>query len=612
MLLKVPIRELREKINIFIYNSKVKNLRRLKVISFFVSILAIGSLFCYHGFDLDQKTNAMLLWLVELSFAFYVFHYGAKIFYDFSPRDFVRRNWFEGIMVIILIVEGISYNLFDILIIPSIFNALGMRSAGALSVVFFQLYLFIVVFFELSDNTNFISNSKLHPATIFILSFLVIISAGTSLLMMPEMTVSGSIPFIDALFTTVSASCVTGLTVVDTGTYFTYKGLIVIMVLMKVGGLNIVAFAYLAAFLGRFGFGLKQDESIEDYTTKGAFYNAKGMLLKVFATSVIIEATGAFLIFLLVTPDMPFKGLNDRLFFSFFHAVAAFNNAGFSTLPASFYTEFIREAYLIHLVVALLVFTGAFGFTALFDLYEPANLRTRLRYPWKRPGIGTRIAVYAHVGLTLMGATLFFVLEQNNTLTGQNTIEAGITSFFQSVITRTAGFNSVDISTLAAPTILLFIFLMFIGGNTFSTAGGIKTSTFTLIVLNMYSVIRGKKETELWGRTLAKEDVLKAFSIFFSFMGSMVICVFLLSITESAMLLRPDRQLIHLIFEEVSAFATVGLSLGITSELSTAGKAIVTLSMFLGRVGTLSIIFAFARKIVSTNYSYPKEHMMVG
>lgn len=119
MLLKVPIRELREKINIFIYNSKVKNLRRLKVISFFVSILAIGSLFCYHGFDLDQKTNAMLLWLVELSFAFYVFHYGAKIFYDFSPRDFVRRNWFEGIMVIILIVEGISYNLFDILIIPS-------------------------------------------------------------------------------------------------------------------------------------------------------------------------------------------------------------------------------------------------------------------------------------------------------------------------------------------------------------------------------------------------------------------------------------------------------------------------------------------------------------
>lgn len=608
----MALRELREKINLYIYNSKAKNLRRLKVISIFISLLAIGSLFCYHGLYLDKSTSALLLFLVEFSFAFYVFHYLAKIFYDFDPREFVRKHWFQGIMVAILVMEGVSYNLFDVLIIAGIFNALGLENIGALSVVFFQLYLFIVAFFELSDNTSLITNIRLNPTAIFIFSFLIIIAVGTALLMMPQMTVKGSVSFIDALFTAVSATCVTGLSVVDTGTTFTFKGLIVLMVLMKVGGLNIVAFAYLAAFLNRFGFGLKQDESIEDFTTKDAFYNAKDILLKVFAVSIIIELAGAFLIYLLITPEMPLGEVKDKLFFGMFHSIAAFNNAGFSTLPHGMYTEFVREAYLMHLAMAALIFLGSFGFTNLFDLYTPANLRARLKYPWKRPGVATRIAVYTHVGLIVIGTIGFFIIEAENTLAGKNFIEAGITSLFQSVVTRTAGFNSVDITVLTAPVILMFIFLMFIGGNTYSTAGGIKTSTFAVIVLNMYSVIRGKKDTELWGRTIAKEDVLRAFSIFFSFLGGMVIAVFLLSIIEADLLARPDRELIHFIFEEVSAFATVGLSLGITSELSSAGKLVVIASMFMGRVGTLSIIFVFARKTMSTNYTYPEEHIMVG
>mgnify|MGYP003689013085 CR=1 FL=1 len=263
---------IREKINLYIYGSKVQNLKILKVLSFVVSLISIGSLFAYHGFDLDHETNNIIQILVEASFGYYVFHYLAKVFYDFAPIEFLKQNWFEGVMVVLLLAEGILHNAFGFTMVESIFNFIGLKSGGALSVVFLQFYLTIVVFFELSDKTSLTSNIKLHPSTIFMLSFLIIISAGTALLMMPEMTVgTNGIRFIDAFFTSVSATCVTGLAAVDTSTFFSQKGQFVIMMLMKLGGLNIVSFAYLAAFLNRAGFGLKQDEIIEDFVTKGSF-----------------------------------------------------------------------------------------------------------------------------------------------------------------------------------------------------------------------------------------------------------------------------------------------------------------------------------------------------
>jgi len=609
----VDLRPIREQINLFIYNSKLKNLRRLKIVSFIISIVAIGSLFSYHGYDHDAETARMLQWIVEASFGYYVFHYLVKVFYDFSPRQYIRKNWFEGIMVLWLLIEGLSYNLFDVLLIETLFNSLGLSSLAALSVVLIQFYLFIVVFLELSDNTNLISNIKLHPSTIFIFSFLVIIAGGTILLMMPEMTVEeGHMGFIDALFTSVSATCVTGLIVEDTGTFFTYKGLMVIMLLMKLGGLNIVSFAYLAAFLNRVGFGLKQDDIIEDFITKDAFFNAKGMLVKVFVLSAVIEIVGGLLIYFLITPDMPFDSEGDKFFFGIFHSISAFNNGGFSTVTDGMYAPFMREAYLIHLVVAGLILLGAFGFTVLFDLFSPSKMRERLRHPWKRPHMSTILAVRTHMILIGVGIVLYLVAEWNTTLDGHSFVEKSIIALFQSISVRSAGLNTADIFSLSTATIFMLIFMMFVGGNTFSTAGGIKTSTFALICINTWSIIKGKKNVEVLGRTIPNDDVLKAFTVLMTFGIGMLVCVYALTLTEQHILDMPDRGFIDLVFEEVSAFSTCGLSTGITGMLSDSGKLILIVSMFIGRLGTLSIIFAFARKIISTNYAYPEEHIMVG
>jgi Trk-type K+ transport system membrane component len=609
----MDIRSLRERINLFIYNSKVKNLKRLKLASIGISMLAIGALFIYHGFDNDKRTADLLQDVVELSFGFYVLHYLVKVFYDFSPKTFIKKNWFEGLMVLLLIFEGISYNLFDVLLVETFFNAIGLKSMGALSVVFLQFYLFIVVFFELSDNTNLISNTKLHPSTIFIISFLVIIGVGTALLMMPEMTVkTGSMPFIDALFTSVSATCVTGLIVVDTATYFTEKGWFVILLLMKLGGLNIVSFAYLAAFLNRVGFGMKQDDIIEDFITTDSFFNAKSMLIKVFSISVIIEVIGGLLIYLLITPKMPFATEGEKIFFGIFHSVSAFNNAGFSTLTDGLYNPFVREAFLMHIVVSLLVLLGAFGFTVLFDLFTPSKMRDRLKHPWKRPQMSTVLAVKTHLILVVIGAVLYLLAEWRTSLDGLNQVEKTIVAVFQSISSRSAGLNTADIYGLSTATLFMLIFMMFVGGNTFSTAGGIKTSTFALICINTWTIIRGKKRVEVMGRTIPTDDMLKSFTVLVTFGGGMLICIYALSLTEGHILSIPGRGLLDLIFEEVSAFSTCGLSTGITSMLSNPGKIILIISMFIGRLGTLSIIFAFSRKVITTNYSYPEEHIMVG
>ncbi|MEX2597414.1 MAG: potassium transporter TrkG [Salibacteraceae bacterium] len=609
----MDVRSFRERINLIIYKSKDKNLRWLKIISILVSLIAMGCLFSYHGFNHDEKTNKLLLTIVEVSFGFYILHYLAKIFYDFSPMQFIKKHWFESAMVSLLIVESISFNLFDLLILQTIFQHIGFGEVSALTIVFLQAYLFVVVVLEFNDDTNLISNIRLHPSMIFIFSFLTIISLGTVLLLMPEMTVlEGSMPFTDALFTSVSATCVTGLIVVDTASFFTAKGHYVIMLLIKLGGLNIVSFAYLAAFLNRVGFGVKQDSIIEDFVTKDAFYNAKGMLLKVFFISILIEVVGALMIYLLITPDMPIAGTKDKLFFSLFHSISSFNNAGFSTLSSGVYTEFLREAYLMHLVIGLLITLGAFGFTVLFDLYTPSLMRDRLKHRWKRPQVSTILAVRTHLLLIAIGAVLFLFAEWNSTIGDKNIIEKTITALFQSTSARSAGLNTVDISGLSIATLFMLIFMMFIGGNTFSTAGGIKTSTFALICINTWSIIRGKKNVEVLGRMIPNEDMLKAFTVLVTFGGGMLICIYALALTESHILEMEGRGLVDLIFEEVSAFSTCGLSTGITSMLSESGKYILIFSMFIGRLGTLSIIFAFSRKILSRNYTLPEEHIMVG
>lgn len=608
----MSIQRIRERINLKIYNSKTFALNTMRSVLVVVSLIALAALILYHGFPQTEDRRQLLNLIVQGSFAVYIFNYLLRIFYSFEPLRLIRKRWFEGLLMLLLIVEGISYNLFGVLIISELFIQLGIKNITYYYALFIQLYFLAVIFSQVVKSNHGFTLFKMHPSNIFIMSFFLIILAGTGLLMLPEMTtIQGSMPFIDALFTSTSATCVTGLIVYDTPTYFTFKGQFIIMVLIKLGGLNLIAFGSFVALASKFGMGIKQHSVIEDFVNKDSVLSSKGMLGKVIVWSFVIEFIGALLLFFSWDENIPFTNTANKVFHSIFHSFSAFNNAGFSLFTDGLYNEHVRHNWAAHNMITVLVFFGALGFVSIFDMFDYKRLRERARYPWKQLSFATKIALYFSLGLSIFGAVAYYFLESDNTLKGMSALGIMTTSLFQSV-TRTSGFNSVDIGSIGIPMLIVMVFLMFVGSSSSSTGGGIKTSTFALLWSSTIATIRGRKNPELFQKTISNDLVFKAYSVFLFFVVGNLICIFLLAITEADILAMPGRSLLDLIFEEVSAFGTVGLSMGITNMLSDAGKLIIVISMFVGRVGTLTVAFALGRKPISTSYKYPNGHTMVG
>ena len=248
---------------------------------------------------------------------------------------------------------------------------------------------------------------------------------------------------------------------------------------------------------------------------------------------------------------------------------------------------------------------------AIFNLFDPRELRDRMKHPWKRISFSSKIALYYSIILVVVGSVLYFWLEYDNTMEGMTGFEKVTTAVFQSV-TRTSGFNTVDIGSIGVPMLFVLVILMFIGSSSSSTGGGIKTSTLAIINANVLATIRGKKQTQLWKRSISSDLVARAFSVLMFFLIGNMVGLFLLCITESHILVMEGRNILDLLFEQVSAMGTVGLSTGISPNLSSAGKIIIVLSMIIGRVGTLTVAFAFTGKIISKNFKYPEGHTMVG
>lgn len=609
----MSIRSVREKINLSLYTHKPAVLRNFRILSLLVSLAAVSTLIYYHGFPQTNESREFLFNIIKGSFAFYVFHYFLRIFYDFHPLQFLKRNWLEGLMMLMLTIDGISDIFFDTLIIERFFVGMGFETFPHLSTVFIQLYLFSVVAVYLFRTSALLPRIKIHPSKLFILSFVALIAGGTLLLLLPEMTtIEGSMPFIDALFTATSASCVTGLIVVDTATYFTYKGQFVILALLKLGGLNIVMFGSFLALASKFGFGVKHHQVIEGFVSRESILSSKGMLGKIFIWSLIIEIISSLLIYILWDPHIPFKNVEEKVFFSVFHAMSAFNNAGFSLFTDGLYNEYVRYNYLVHIAIGATIFLGSLGFVAIFDLFSVTNLRKRLALPWKEVEISTKIALNFSLILVVSGAIIILIIESDKTLRDANFIEAIISSVFQSITTRTAGFNTLDTGALATPVLILILFFMFIGASSSSTGGGVKTSSIALMLASVYSTIRGKNKVELFKRTIPTTLINDAIAIIIFYCSYIIISLFFLSITEMENLTANGKNFMDLLFEQVSAMSTVGLSTGVTGLLSPIGKILIILSMFVGRVGALTIVFAVAKSVISTNYKYPYGHTMVG
>lgn len=601
------IQRIREKINLAIYDLKTPALQIMRVLSVFVSLIAVISLLYFHGFNTTGKERAIITLIIKAAFGFFIFKYFTRLFFSFQPIKDFKDTIFEGILMLIIVANVILSLLFNWELIRGIGNLFGLDNIERFFALVIQGYIVLILINEIGRAGSRISSLNLSPPTLLISSFLLLIAGGTGLLMLPEMTVSGqSMPFMHAMFTSISASCVTGLVVVDTATYFSFKGQFVIMMLIQLGGLNIISFASVFALFARKGIGLKHQSILQENLNAESLSASSSLFKQIFIFSLVIEMVGAILIFFSWKEGIGLSDFTDRAFYSIFHSISAFNNAGFSTFSNGLYEHGVRNSYFLHIVIAILIFLGGIGFTTLRDVFSFSRIKERFQKKRFSLRLDTKLSLYSAAILILAGFIIFMIFENHNVLQGQSTGGQIVTSFFQSVTTRTAGFNTVDFGALTKPVLIFMILLMFIGASPGSTGGGIKTNTFALVLLGAWSTTRGKPRLELFRSTISFELLNKAFLIFLFSLGFISIGIFGLAITE------PNKDLLSLSFEEVSAFGTVGLSTGITSALSPAGRVIIMLSMFIGRIGTLSLAFALGRKKKIHDYKYPKANILVG
>src|SRR5690606_20451106 len=390
----MTIREFREKVNLRLYSSKKTVTLIQRSIVALVSITAFATLIYYYGFPQTEESKDTLISIFKFSFGVYIVNYLLKIIYDFEPRSFIKRTWFEGLLMLLLIIEGVSYNFFDNLILTSFFNQFGIEVTTYTNLLI-QIYFLVVVMYEGGKSSNILPKIKLHPSNIFMASFLVIILSGTGLLMLPEMSVASSgMNMIDALFMSTSATCVTGLATIDISTFLTFKGQVVLLLLMKLGGINIIAFGSFIALAAKFGMGIRQHSVLEDFINKDNLFSAKGMLQKIIVWSFAIEIIGLVAYYLSWDLKIPFDNTGDKVFYSIFHSVSAFNNAGLTLFPEGFSDEMVRDNFMVHNIASVQMFLGALGFIAIFDIFRWTQIKERIKYPWKNYSLSTKISLY--------------------------------------------------------------------------------------------------------------------------------------------------------------------------------------------------------------------------
>lgn len=442
-----------------------------------------------------------------------------------------------------------------------------------------------------------LSIKKMPPSRILLLFFIVAIFIGSLLLMLPGATTPGNeISYLTSLFTITSAISVTGLSTVDVSKVFTPFGKVIILIFIQLGGLGIMTFSSLVFLLigKRITYRerkiLKEDLNAENTGEVTDFI--KRLIMIVFT----IEFLGAALLTIGFLKRMPLK---TAIYYGIFHSVSAFCNAGFSLFTDSL--EGYSKNIIVNMTIASLIILGGIGF-AVINSYITYFTTSRKRF-----NLTSKMALFISVVLTLLGMGLFLVLEYNNpkTIGDMNLFHKVIASFFQSVTTRTAGFNSVPMGDLNHGTIFLFVILMFIGASPGSTGGGIKTTTFGVIAFYVVGIVRGREDIEVANRRISWEVLNRALAI-------LVISVTYVSVIILLMLVFDDLGFAETIFEVVSAFATVGLSMGVTADMNLFSKILIVITMLIGRLGPLTFALALGEQRLKGARRYPKENILIG
>jgi len=441
------------------------------------------------------------------------------------------------------------------------------------------------------------------PGRLLIASFLALIALGTLLLKLPWATPPEQpISWLDALFTATSASCVTGLVVRDTGAGFTGFGQVVILGLIQAGGLGIMSFSLLILSLLR-GRPTFAQRAVYEQTLSGRSQaDVRPLLRLVFLFTFGAEAVGAVLLAVRFVPEL---GAGRGAWAAVFHAVSAFCNAGFALWPDSL-VRYRADAW-VNLVIIALIVLGGLGFFVVWEL-------VRERGRWRRLSVHSKLALTVSAALVAVGTGVFWLLESTNALFGLSRGEQLLVSLFQGVTPRTAGFNTVDFATLTPATLFFVTMLMFIGGSPGSTAGGIKTTTFGVLLVATMTRFRGHRHANAFGRTLTRETIGNTAAIALGGMLIVVVGVFALLLSELPVraVEQDSAVFVSLYFETVSALGTVGLSTGVTPFLEPSSRLIVTILMFLGRLGPLTVASSLAAASTLRDWRYPAEDVVVG
>lgn len=506
------------------------------------------------------------------------------------PAAYIRRYWHLYVSTAVLF-----FLFYRFISIPQTHRFIFLYSKLFLGAV--EIIIFVKFVFQINRLRELYKSFKINPAQIIVLSFTGIILIGSFLLYLPYSRVKGSdMRYINALFTSTSAVCVTGLIVVDTGTAFSRIGQVFLLLLIQAGGLGIMT---IAAFIqvslgsemslhGRFSTAAFLDEA----NLKNLYTIIKSIVLITFS----IEAFGLLLFIPYFLPVSVNKW--EAFFYSLFHSVSAFCNAGFSL-----YTESFSDAHSnvwANFVLMFLIVSGGIGFTVLLNI-----IRKVVKGKKERFTVQTRIVFLTTLFLILFGAVNFYIFEQDNILRGLRHYEKYLASIFQSVTTRTAGFNTVDTSSLRSRTLFMMSSLMFIGASPGSTGGGIKTTTVFVLVLSIFTILKDQRFNNIFKRRIPFQVVNRAIAILVSAIGFVLAGILLLALSE-------QFSFIEIYFETVSAFGTVGLSTGITQYLSDFGKIVIMICMLVGRIGPLTMVLAIRNVQRTRLITYPEERVMVG
>lgn len=583
----------------------------MSVVTYLASLLLIAGVVYEHGFTITAEEEGQLKSLYHGVWLVFLADVTLRILLEYKDtrRTFSKLAWVLTALLYLTLVPVIFHRPEEEGAILHFWDFLNGKAYHLLLLLSFSLLC-------LSNGLVRLLGRRTNPSLILAVSFLVIILIGAGLLMLPRCTVAG-ISWVDSLFISTSAVCVTGLTSVDVASTFTPAGFVVIVMLIQIGGLGVMT---LTSFFAMFFMGntsLYNQLVVRDMVSSNSLNSLLSTLVYILGFTLVIEGIGMLAIWSNIHGTLGMS-LDEELAFSAFHSISAFCNAGFSTLPGNLGNPMLMTGHnMLYVYVSLLIILGGIGFPILVNLKD--ILFFQLRRLWKyvrtrhwdgrhfihQYNLNTRIVLILTALLLVGGTLLVAVFEWNGAFAGMSVADKWTQSFFNAVCPRTAGFTSVDLTTLGVQTILVYTFLMWVGGSAQSTAGGIKVNAFAVVVLNLVAVLRGTERVEVFGRELSYDSIRRSNATVVLSVGVLFVAVFVLSMLE------PEFSLMALTFECVSALGTVGSSLNVTPLLGTPAKLLVIVLMFVGRVGLITLMLGIVRQKKHTKYRYPSGQIII-